>query len=123
MRILDIRNGFDSSEIEKLITAEETLSGVDSTVAKILADVRQRGDDALCEYSERFDNFRLTRESIRLTPEEIGLHAMAASPGMIEVLREAIQHIREFHLQQKDESWEFYAGDGVRLGVRNAPIA
>ena len=38
---------------------------------------------------------------------------------MIEVLREAIKNVREFHLQQKDESWEFYAGEGVRLGVRN----
>ena len=43
----------------------------------------------------------------------------AAAPGMVEVLREAIKNVREFHLQQKDESWEFYAGDGVRLGVRN----
>ena len=123
MRILDLRTGFDSSEIEKLITAEETQSGVDSTVAEILADVRRRGDTALCEYSERFDNFELAPEAIRLTAEEIGLHAVAASPGMLEVLREAIRHVREFHLQQKDESWEFYAGDGVRLGVRNAPIA
>ena len=41
---------------------------------------------------------------------------------MMEVLREAIKNVREFHLQQKDESWEFYAGEGVRLGVRNTPI-
>ena len=120
MRILDVRTGFDPSEIEKLITAEETLSGVDSTVAEILADVRRRGDAALCEYSERFDNFKLASEAIRLTAEEIGLHAVAAAPGMLEVLREAIRHVREFHLQQKDESWEFYAGDGVRLGSRRS---
>jgi len=42
---------------------------------------------------------------------------------MIEVLRTAIRNVREFHLQQKDESWEFYAGDGVRLGVRNTAVA
>src|SRR4026209_984033 len=123
MRIFDVRNGFDSSEIEKLITAEGTQRGVDSSVAEILADVRKRGDAALCEYSERFDNFKLAPDAIRLTAEEIGLHGMAAAPGMLEVLRQAIRHIREFHLQQKDESWEFYAGDGVRLGVRNRPIA
>jgi len=123
MRIFDVRNGFDSSEIEKLITAEGTQRGVDSSVAEILADVRKRGDAALCEYSERFDNFKLAPDAIRLTAEEIGLHGMAAAPGMLEVLRQAIRHIREFHLQQKDESWEFYAGDGVRLGVRNGPIA
>jgi histidinol dehydrogenase len=123
MRILDLRNGFDSSEIEKLITAEESQAGVDSAVAAIVADVRKRGDAALCDYSQRFDNFRLTPDSIRLTAEEIGLHTSAAAPGMLNVLREAIKNIREFHLQQKDESWEFYAGDGVRLGVRNTPVA
>ena len=123
MRIVDVRNGFDSSEIEKLVTAEETQAGVDSAVTPILADVRKRGDAALCDYSERFDNYRLTADSIRLTAEEIGLHASAAAPGMVEVLREAIKNVRDFHLQQKDESWEFYAGEGVRLGVRNNPLA
>jgi histidinol dehydrogenase len=123
MRIVDVRNGFDSSEIEKLVTAEATQAGVDSVVSPILADVRSRGDAALCDYSERFDNYKLTPDAIRLTDEEIGLHAAAAAPGMVEVLREAIKHVREFHLQQKDESWEFYAGEGVRLGVRNSPLA
>jgi histidinol dehydrogenase len=42
---------------------------------------------------------------------------------MVEILRTAIRNVREFHLQQKDESWEFYAGDGVRLGVRNTAVA
>jgi len=123
MRILDLRNGFDSSEIEKLITAEEAQASVDSAAAEILADVRSRGDAALCDYSQRFDNFKLAPDSIRLTAEEIGLHTSAASPGMLNVLREAIKNVREFHLQQKDESWEFYAGEGVRLGVRNTPVA
>src|SRR4029434_8946399 len=123
MRILDLRNGFDSSEIEKLITPEESQASLDSAVAEIVADVRNRGDAALCDYSQRFENFKLTADSIRLTPEEIGLHTSAAAPGMLTVLREAIKNIREFHLQQKDESWEVYAGDGVRLGVRDTPCA
>jgi histidinol dehydrogenase len=123
MRIVDVRNGFDSSEIEQLITEEDTQNSVDSTVAEIMADVRERGDAALCHYSERFDNFKLTAEAIRLTAEEIGLHASTVSPAMMDILRTAIKNVREFHLQQKDESWEFYAGEGVRLGVRNTAIA
>jgi len=123
MRIVDVRKGFDAAEIEKLVRAEEIRSSVDSTVTEIMANVRQRGDEALCDYSQRFDNFPLTPDSIRLTPEEIGLHASAATPEMVEILRTAIRNVREFHLQQKDESWEFYAGDGVRLGVRNTAVA
>jgi histidinol dehydrogenase len=123
MRIIDVRNGLNSVQIEKLVRAGEIQGTVDATVAEIMANVRQRGDAALCDYSERFDKFALAPDSIRLTPEEVGLHATAARPEMVEVLRTAIRNVREFHLQQKDESWEFYAGDGVRLGVRNTPIA
>jgi histidinol dehydrogenase len=123
MRIVDIRSGFDSAEIEQLVRAEETQRSVDSTVTEILADVRRRGDAALCDYSQRFDNFSLTPDAILLTPEEMGLHASAAPPEMVEILRAAIRNVREFHLQQKDESWEFYAGEGVRLGVRNTAVA
>jgi len=123
MRILDLRNGFDSSEIEKLVTAEETQSSVDSAAKEIIAAVRKRGDAALCDYSQRFDDFPLSSDTIRVTAEELGLHASAATPEMVEILRQAIKNVREFHLQQKDESWEFYAGDGVRLGVRNTPVA
>ena len=122
MRIVDVRSGFDSVEIEKLVTAEEAQGRVDAAVTEIVADVRRRGDVALCDYTQRFDNFKLESDSIRLTAEEIGLHTAAAATGMLNVLRAAIKNVREFHLQQKDESWEFYAGDGVRLGIRNTPV-
>jgi histidinol dehydrogenase len=123
MRIIDVRSGFNPSEIEQLVTAEQAQTGVDSVVAEILAGVRKRGDAALCDYTRRFDDFKLTPEALRLTAEEVGLHATATAPDMIEVLRAAIRNVRDFHLQQKDESWEFYAGEGVRLGVRNTPVA
>jgi histidinol dehydrogenase len=128
MRIVDLRDikdGFDSSAIERIISFEEandTQNTVDSSVAQILADVRQRGDAAVCEYSKRFDNFELPPSAMRLTIDEISQHAAAAKPEMVEVLRAAIKNVREFHLHQADESWEFYAGEGVRLGVRNTAI-
>jgi histidinol dehydrogenase len=129
MRIIDLRdvgNGFDSLEIEQLVApreTKETQSIVDTAVERILADIRQRGDAAVCEYSRRFDNFELTPATMRLTIDEISQHAAAATPEMVEILRAAIRNIREFHLHQAEESWEFYAGEGVRLGVRNTAIA
>lgn len=126
MRIIDLRDGFDSSEIERLIAPEdtnETQSAIDSSVEQILADVRKRGDAAVCEYSRRFDTFELTPATMKLSIDEISQHAAAATPEMVEILRAAIKNVREFHLKQAEESWEFYAGEGVRLGVRNTPIA
>ena len=59
---------------------------------------------------------------MRVHAEEIGSPCRIGRSGMMEVLREALRNVREFHLHQEDESWEFYAGEGVRLGVRNTAI-
>ncbi len=126
MRIIDLRTGFDPLEIERLTAAAdttETRDPIDSAVERILADVRKRGDAAVCDYSQRFDRYELTPATMRVTVDEISRHAAAASPGMVEILRAAIKNVREFHLHQADQSWEFYAGEGVRLGIRNTAIA
>ena len=60
MRIVDVRNGFDSSEIERLVIPADTRTSVEPTVTEIIADVRARGDAALCDYSRKFDGFKLT---------------------------------------------------------------
>src|SRR6185369_14263015 len=72
--------------------------------------------------SKRFDHFELTPSAIRLPVDNIKKSAAAADPAMVEILRKAIRNIHDFHEYQVEESWEFYAGDGVRLGVRNTPI-
>ncbi len=95
---------------------------MESAVAAIVLDVRERGDAALCDYSVKFDNFPLSPELMRVPAADIRKYAEAADAKMIEVLRAAIRNIREFHMHQVDASWEFEAGDGVRLGVRNTPI-
>jgi len=122
MRIVNLTAGLDSAQIEAVLqnTAEE--SSVETTVAEIVRDVRTRGDAALCDYSMRFDRFELTPSTIRLPADQIKKSAAAADPAMVDILRKAIHNIRDFHEYQLEESWEFYAGDGVRLGVRNTPI-
>src|SRR5262249_11725395 len=102
------------------VAAEE--ARVDAVVTGIVDDVRKRGDVALCDYSKRFDEFDLTPGGIRLTANEIKQCVAFADSGMVDVLKKAIQNIRDFHEQQVEDSWEYYAGDGVRLGVRNTAI-
>lgn len=122
MRIVDFTDGFDIRKIVELVGESGQETRVESAVSSIVQDVRQRGDAALCEYSKKYDAFELTPESMRVPDGDIRKYAEAADPSMIEVLRTAIRNIREFHLHQVEESWEFSAGDGVRLGVRNSPI-
>jgi len=122
MQIIDLTAGLDFQQIESLMGAGAEAAAVDLDVAGIIENVRRRGDAALCEYSRRFDEFELTPSDLRLPEGEIKKHASLADEGMLAVLRKAIRNIRDFHEQQVEDSWEYYAGDGVRLGVRNTPI-
>jgi len=115
MNIVDFRFGLDRAKILSLTSGAETQAGVEASVAAIVDEVRGHGDSALCGYSEKFDRFPLTPETMRVSSEEIRKHAAAADPELIEILRAAIRNIREFHTHQVEESWEFSAGEGVRL--------
>ena len=95
---------------------------VDKAVQGILQDVRERKDKAVCDYTKRFDEFDLTPELMRVPEEHIREYAAGADDELVEILRKAIKNVREFHENQIEESWEYYAGDGIRLGVRQTPI-
>jgi histidinol dehydrogenase len=122
MRIIDLRSGYQPGEIEALLSIESSETSVDSVVSEILLKVRKEGDRALAEFSKRFDHYDITPANLKVTSDEITHYAAAADPAMVEVLRAAIRNVQDFHEQQVEESWEYYAGDGVRLGVRNTPI-
>src|SRR5262245_17425188 len=122
MRIVNLTAGLDSRQIESALRGAGGESSVDAAVAEIVRGVRERGDAALCEYSSRFDQFELTPATIRLPIDNIKKYAAAAAPDLVDVMRNAIRNIRDFHEYEVEESWEYYAGDGVRLGVRNTPI-
>ncbi|MDH3230277.1 MAG: histidinol dehydrogenase, partial [Alphaproteobacteria bacterium] len=64
--------GFEAEFTELLAAKRETAADVNETVAAILADVRDRGDDAVIDYTERFDRIALTPGTMRFTAEEIG---------------------------------------------------
>jgi histidinol dehydrogenase len=96
---------------------------VEKAVADILADIRRRGDAAVCEYTNRFDEFDLTPELMRVPEDHLKAYADGADDELVAILHKAAHNIRDFHEQQIEESWEYYAGDGVRLGLRRSPIA
>ncbi|HEX5000507.1 MAG TPA: histidinol dehydrogenase, partial [Terriglobia bacterium] len=125
MRIVRVRRD-DSEvlrEVDRLTVADASISAdVVDAAAAIARDVRARGDDALVEYSAKFDGYTLVPDMVRVSADDIQRLASAADPALVEIMRKAIRNIREFHEQQRDESWEYYAGDGVRLGLRVTPL-
>jgi histidinol dehydrogenase len=123
MRFVDLTAKLDLREVDDLLAGNGLEQSVETAVSEILKDIRERGDVAVCEYTKRFDEFDLTPGMMRVPPEHIDAYAGDADDELVDILRQAAQNIRDFHEQQTEKSWEYYAGDGIRLGLRRTPIA
>ncbi len=125
MRVVDLTPELNFTEVDALLAADDAGAGIgiDDKVAAILQDVRQRGDAAVCAYTKRFDEFDLAPELMRVPERDLNRYAEDADDELVDILRHAAKNVRDFHEQQIEESWEYYAGDGVRLGLRKTPIA
>jgi histidinol dehydrogenase len=122
MRIVDLTACLSFSEVDALLAQDEGEQSVDKAVQSILQGVLERKDKAVCDYTKQFDDYYLTPELMRVPEEHIREYAAGADDELVEILRKAIINIREFHERQVEESWEYYAGDGVRLGIRQTSI-
>lgn len=92
------------------------------TVTSIVDDVRARGDQALVDYTARFDNVQLKPSELRIPEEELRRFAASVDERVLEALRLAIRNVREFHKRQVEESWTVEPAPGVRLGQRISPL-
>ena len=106
MRIVKLDENTKAQALEKLIgRGASGYGGYEKTVREIIDNVRQNGDDALIEYSEKFDKCRLTAQTLRVTAEEISEAYAALDPALIEVMKRAAENIRSYHEKQKRTSW------------------
>ncbi len=92
-------------------------------VSAIIRDVRTRGDEALLDYTERFDGVQLRASELRVSEETLHRSAQKLDSFLLESLREAIRNVCAFHEHQREESWEITPAEGVMLGQRISPIA
>ena len=98
-------------------------SGYEETVNEIIAKVKADGDQALFDYTLRFDKFALTAENIRVTRQEIDEAYAKLAPELVEVIRKSAENIRNFHTKQLRNSWFDSREDGTILGMKITPIA
>ncbi|MDE7240062.1 MAG: histidinol dehydrogenase, partial [Lachnospiraceae bacterium] len=95
----------------------------EATVADIVNDVRVRGDEALCAYTERFDHCRLTKDTMRVTREEMEEAYAQVDHEFIRVMKASAANIRAYHEKQLRTSWFDAKPDGTILGQRILPLA
>lgn len=95
---------------------------VDTIVRDILADVKARGNEALAEYTRKFDCETIQADGLKVPAEAIqaALDEIPATDRAI--LEEAIERIRTFHLNQKEKSWWTTGEDGTVLGQMVRPV-
>ena len=95
----------------------------EAIVQNIVTDVRNGGDDAVFEYTLKFDKFPLSKNNIRVTEREIEEAYESISPEYIAVMKEAFENIRNYHKMQVRNSFIQTNENGSILGQRITPIA
>ena len=94
----------------------------EAAVADILANVKEKGDEALFSYTKEFDKVEVTPETIRVTEEEIEEAYKAVDASLLEVIRKALVNIRNYHEKQRQNSWFTSTENGTMLGQKVTPL-
>jgi len=120
VRRIDARGRSPREVVGELRRPGGFLSGrVREAARRIVEDVRERGDEALLEYTARFDGVR--PEPLRVPQDEIDRARGALSPELEESFGVAVENVRAFHEREMDRSWEQSRG-GATTGQRVRPI-
>jgi histidinol dehydrogenase len=111
-------------QLDKLLGIDKPMDAtVMETVQGILEDVRRRSDQALIEYTNRFDRRAIKAASELELPRERLNEALAGlDPDLHEALRHAAERIQSYHERQKQASWTYVEEDGTVLGQQITPL-
>ena len=95
---------------------------IEEAAAAIVAEVRERGDEAVAAFTARFDGVSLTPGRFRVPEKALQDALRSADPALMGAIERAAANIRSFHEAQKADSWFREDGDGVVLGRRITPL-
>ncbi|MCM5571814.1 histidinol dehydrogenase [Burkholderiaceae bacterium FT117] len=98
-------------------------AAIERAVADILADVRRRGDEAVLEYTRRFDRVgAASMAELEIGQAELQAALDGLEPGIRGALEAAAGRVRAYHERQLAESWSYTEADGTRLGQAVRPL-
>lgn len=105
---------------QEIFARTEPTANVSDIVTGIIQDVRRRGDEALLEYTKKFDKAELT--NLQVTEEEFREALSSFDPRLKQVLQRAASNISKFHSRQKRNSFILNEDDGIVMGQKVIPI-
>ena len=94
----------------------------EKTVNEIIGNVREKGDEAVFEYTKKFDKWDIDKNSIRVSEQEINEAYESFDSDLIEVMKRSAANITEYHKKQLQNSWIETKEDGSILGQKVTPI-
>lgn len=123
MRILKLTKETQNNILENLLKRSPNSYGeFESRVNDIIQNVREKRDEAVFEYTLKFDGATIDQDNIRVTEEEIQEAYKQVDPKLLDVIRKALVNIRDYHAKQKQYSWFDSDESGIILGQKVTPL-
>lgn len=123
MRILKLTKETQNNILENLLKRSPNSYGeFESRVNDIIQNVREKRDEAIFEYTLKFDGATINQDNIRVTEKEIKEAYEQVDPKLLDVIRKALVNIRDYHAKQKQYSWFDSDESGIILGQKVTPL-
>ena len=123
-QILNINQADFETQFQALMSAKrEDSPDVAAAVAKIIADVRERGDAAVIELTSKFDRLDLAPDTLAFSREEIMAHCATVPAEERTALELAAERIRDYHERQMPADASWVDASGATLGWRWTPVS
>ena len=123
MRIIQLDEEKKNNILEGLLKRDPNQYGqYAQTVEAIVEDVKNRKDQAVFEYTKKFDHADISADNIRVTEEEIRQAMESVDPQLIEVMIKSMANIEDHHRRQLRQSWFSSRPDGTILGQKITPL-
>ncbi len=124
MRILELNENTRKDILSNLLKRSPNSYGeYEGRVSAIIDDIKSRRDEAVFEYTKKFDGYDLNADNIIVTEDEIKAAYEEIDAGLVEIIRKALVNIRNYHAKQKRNSWFDATPDGTILGQKITPLA
>lgn len=124
MRIEKLDQNTKMDLLEKLLKRSPNSYGkYEQSVREILDAVKERRDQALFEYTQKFDGAQINADNILVTEDEIEEAYSQVDPELVEIIRRSLNNIRTYHEKQRQYSWFDSRPDGTILGQKVTPLA
>lgn len=124
MRIVKLTSETTRNILENMLKRSPSQYGeYEKRVQDIIANVKEKKDEAVFSYTRQFDKADINASNIRVTEEEIQEAYRNVDPALLHVIRKALVNIEKYHALQKQNSWFNSTEQGTILGQKITPLA